>query len=73
MADFLTKSKFSKEVEQAVLHRKMGYIEAILFICEKYSIDPLDSKKFLNNTIKEKLESEAQIKNLLPKGNALPI
>lgn len=72
MADnFLTKSSFSKLIEAAVLDKKMSYLDAILDICEKNSIEPEDVRKFVSPIIKDKLEAEAMSLNLLPKTNAL--
>ena len=36
---FLTPIKFSYEIERIVLQEKMNYIDAILYYCEKESID----------------------------------
>jgi hypothetical protein len=71
--NFLTKAKFSKKVESVHLQKKISYIEAVIDICEEHDIDPGQVKKFLNNTIKEKIEIEAKDLNFLPKGNELPI
>ena len=36
---FLTPIKFSYEIEKIVLHQKMNYIDAIIFYCDKESIE----------------------------------
>ena len=69
--DFLSKSRFSKMIEEAVLEKKMSYMDAILDICEKNKIEPEDVRKFVSPIIKDKLEAEAMSLNLLPKTNAL--
>lgn len=68
---FLTKSEFSKLVEKNVLEKKMGYMDAVLHICEEYGIDPEDVKKFISAPIQEKIEGEAMRLNLIPRGNEL--
>lgn len=69
--EFLSKSRFSKMIEEAVLEKKMSYMDAILDICEKNKIEPEDVRKFVSPIIKDKLEAEAMSLNLLPKTNSL--
>ena len=69
--DFLSKSKFSKMIEDAVVKKKLSYMDAILDICEKNNIEPEDVRKFVSPIIKDKLEAEAMSLNLLPKTNSL--
>lgn len=71
MSQFLTKSEFSKLVEKIVLEKKMGYIEAVLHICEDHNVDPEDVKKFISGPIQDKIEGEAMKLNLIPKSNSL--
>ncbi len=69
--EFLSKSKFSKMIEEAVVQKKLSYMDAILDICEKNDIEPEDVRKFVSPVIKDKLEAEAMSLNLLPKTNSL--
>ena len=69
--EFLTKSKFSKMIEESVIDKKLSYMDAILEICEKNNIEPEDVRKFVSPIIKDKLEAEAMSLNLLPKTNSL--
>lgn len=68
---FLTKSKFTKLVENTVHELKVPYMEAILHLCDKNNIEPEDVKKFISPIIKTKLEAEAMQLNFLPKQNTL--
>ena len=68
---FLTKSKFSVLIENAVIKKKMSYMDAVLDVCDKNNIDPEDVKKFISTPIKDKIEAEAMPLNFLPKGNTL--
>ena len=68
---FLTRSKFTKIVEETVLDKALSYMDAVLYICEKNSIDPEDVKKFISPIIKGKIEAEAMSLNFLPKQNTL--
>ena len=71
--EFMTKAKFSKLVDSIVKEKRMPYMDAVLYLCEKYTIDPADAKKYVNTVLKSKIEAEAQSLNYLPKGNELPI
>ena len=71
--DFMTKAKFSKLVEAHVLQDRLSHMEAILYLCEKYGIEPQDCKKYISSVIKDKLEAEAMNLNFFPKANELPI
>lgn len=68
---FLTKSKFSKLIEQTVIAKRLSYMDAIVWLCEEYSIEIEDIKKFISPAIKDKLEGEARRLNFLPRKNEL--
>lgn len=70
--DFLTKVKFSKLIEQTVKEKNISYIDAIVHICELHNIDIEDSRKYISNVLKSKIEAEAMELNFLPRGNQLP-
>jgi len=69
--NFLNKTKFSKLVEGEVLTKSIGYMEAILLLCDQNDIDPEDVRRFISPGIKSKLEAEAMSLNFLPKTNSL--
>lgn len=68
---FLNKSKFSKLIESTVIDKSIGYMEAILLVCESNNIEPEDVKKFISPVIKDKLEAEAMSLNFLPRTNSI--
>ena len=68
---FLTKSEFSKLVEKTVLEHKLGYMDAVLMVCDDHGIDPEDVRKFVSAPIQEKIEGEAMRLNLIPRTNEL--
>ena len=68
---FLTKSKFSKLVEQTVFEKRLSYMDAIVWLCEQHNIEIEDCRKFINPIIKDKLEAEARRLNFLPRTNEL--
>ena len=69
---FLTKSKFTKLIEETVKDHKSSYMDAIIYICEKIDVDLEDVRRFVSPVIKEKLEAEAMRLNFLPRQNTLP-
>ena len=68
---FLTKSKFTKLIENVVAESKMPYIDAIIKVCETNDIELEDIRKFISPVIKDKLEAEAMGLNFLPKKNSI--
>jgi hypothetical protein len=68
--DDINKKSFSRMIETFVrTHRGVGYLEAILELCERNAIDPRDTKKLINKEVVEKLEFEVREINLLEGGN----
>jgi len=68
---FLNKANFSKLVENTVIEKSIGYMEAILLLCENNDIEPEDVRKFISPIIKDKLQAEAMNLNFLPKTNTI--
>lgn len=65
--------KVQKEIESLVLAKEMSYMDAILFLCEKYSIEPELIAKFLSKPIIQQLKEEGENLNLLPKSQKLKL
>jgi hypothetical protein len=63
----------NQEIEKIVLNNKDGYIQAILSFCEERGIDPSYVAKHLSKPIIEKIRSEGETINLLPKSARLPL
>tara|TARA_R110002153_G_scaffold8996_2_gene37687 strand:- start:221 stop:451 length:231 start_codon:yes stop_codon:yes gene_type:complete len=68
---FLNKPNFTKMVENTVLDTKQSYMDAVLDLCTRLDIDPIDVKKFVSPVIQGKIEAEAMTLNLIPKQNTL--
>ena len=62
---FLTKSKFTKLIENVVVNLRIPYMDAIIKVCETNNIELEDIKKFISPVIKDKLEAEAMDLKLL--------
>ena len=71
--DFLTKTKFSKMVEEVVHTKRISYMDAVIHICEENEFEIEDMRKYISNVIKEKIEAEAMRLNFLPRQNTLPV
>jgi len=61
----LSKEQFISEVETLVRRDEMGYVEAIIHICEERGFDPEDMTAFISGPLKEKLKIEAINNNIL--------
>lgn len=61
----LTKEEFISEVETLVRRDEMGYVEAIIYICEQNEYDPEDIATLISGPLKEKLKLEAVNNNVL--------
>jgi len=68
---FLNKPNFTKMVENKVLDTKQSYMDAVIDLCDKLDLDPLDVKKFISPVIQGKIEAEAMMLNLIPRQNTL--
>tara|TARA_B100001057_G_scaffold91461_1_gene87767 strand:- start:201 stop:446 length:246 start_codon:yes stop_codon:yes gene_type:complete len=68
---FLTKTKFTKLIQNTVVEKKIPYMDAVIHVCEKNDIDVQDIKKFISPAVKDKIEAEAMDLNFLPKKNAI--
>jgi len=64
---FITKEKFSEDVELLVLHSGMNYIDAIVDYCSNNGIEIETVSKLISRPLKEKLRVDAMHLNYLSK------
>jgi hypothetical protein len=65
---FFCPSRFAQEIESLVKENpEMSYIDAIVFFCEKNSIDVESVPKLISKPLKEKIKYEAMELNFLKK------
>ena len=65
---FYSAKKFAEEIESIAHENKdVSYIDAIVFFCEKNSVDIESVPKLMSRPLKEKLKCEAMELNLLKK------
>ena len=60
-------------IEQLVKEKELSYMDAVLHYAQKSEIEPEAMAKMLNQSIKDKIEVEAQNLNMLKKTAKLPI
>ena len=69
----MTKSRFTKMVEDWVREKQQPYMDAVVAICENNNMEVEDCKKYISPVIKNKIEAEAMSLNYLPRQNTLPL
>lgn len=72
--NFTSIIEFSKEIELLVFDKKMEYIDAVVYFCEKNSVDIETAAALIKNNAKLKasIQEEAEQLNYLPKTQKLP-
>jgi hypothetical protein len=68
----------NKQTQVAMIIEKkvrsgLTYLEALIEYCEEYNIEPEKMGKFINESLKGKLEVECEGLHLLPKISRLPV
>ena len=71
--DILSKKQFSELVELVAKEKRMSHMDAVLYVCEQRSIDPIDVGPLISAPLKARIEQEAIAGKLLPGYNTLPI
>lgn len=65
-SDFQAKVKnLPKEIEEVVASGGGNYIDAVVYVCEKYGLEVEGMKLMLPKNIKEKIEKDASDLNML--------
>ena len=65
---FFCPAKFAQEIETLVLENKdMNYIDAIVFFCDKNTIDLESVPKLISKPLREKIKYDAQQLNFMKK------
>ena len=65
--------QFAIGVENYVKQHEVSYIDAVLAYSDEQEIEMDIVPKLINLPLKQKLEAEARLLNLLPKTQALPV
>ena len=67
--------EFTKEIEKLVLEKRMEYIDAVMYFCEKNGVDIETAASLIksNAKLKASIQVEAENLNYLPKTKQLPL
>ena len=73
MVEKITPKKFALIVDELVRTKRLTHMEAILYYCEQNVIEPDSINKWIDRSLKEKLQADAEALNYLPKTSQLPL
>ena len=73
MATKEEKYNFSIQIEMLAAKLQISYIEAITHHCEETGLEIEMAATMINESLKSKIEGEAQQLRYLPRGSSLPI
>ena len=60
-------------IENIVQEKELSYMDAVLYHAQTLELEPEAMAKMLNQSIKDKIEVEAQSLNMLKKTSKLPL
>jgi cell division ATPase FtsA len=70
---FKTCNDFSLYIENVVLEKRIGHMDAVLEYCKENYLEPEDISSLINKSLKDKIEMEFRALNYLPKQAQLDI
>ena len=69
----ITPKKFAIIVDDLVRTKHLTHMEAIIYYCEQNIMEPEQVTKWIDRSLKEKLQADAEALNYLPKTSRLPV
>lgn len=70
---FRSSNEFSLYIENKVIEEKIGYMDAIIKYCEEIDIDIETIATLVNQSLKDKIQNEAEEQNYMKKRGKLPL
>jgi hypothetical protein len=70
---FRSPNEFSLYIEEKVIREKIGYMDAIIQYCEEIDIDIESISKLVNQSLKDKVQNEAEEQNYIKRRGKLPL
>ena len=67
----ITTKGFVAEIELLVKEYKMSYMDAVIHICNEKDIEPERIVRFIDKSLKEKIQLDAEQLHYLPKSSRL--
>jgi hypothetical protein len=68
-----SKEEFSVTIERFAKQKRCSYMDAVILYAEENEIEVESAARMISQSLKEKIEVEAQDLNFLPKSARLPI
>ena len=69
----VTTKRFALLIDELVKTKNLTHMEAIIYYCEQNVIEPDTISKWIDRSLKEKLQADAEALNYLPKTSSLPL
>ena len=69
----ITPKRFALIIDELVRTKHLTHMEAIIYYCEQNLMEPEQVTKWIDRSLKEKLQSDAEALNYLPKTSCLPV
>jgi hypothetical protein len=70
---FKNSNEFSLNIEKIVADRRINYMDAVLEYCKDNYLEPQDIARYINKSLKDKIEMNFRELNYLPKQAQLDI
>ena len=70
---FKTSNEFSLHIEKQARERRMSHMDAVLEYCKENFLEPEDVVKYINKSLKDKIEMDFREANMLPKQAQLDV
>lgn len=70
---FKNSNEFSLNIEKIVAERKLTYMDAVLEYCKENYLEPQDIARYINKSLKDKIEMNFRELNYLPKQAQLDV
>jgi len=70
---FRSPNEFSLYIEERVAKEKIGYMDAVIQYCGEVDIDVESISKLINQSLKDKIQIEAEEGNYFKKRGKLPL
>ena len=67
----ITTKSFVAQIEELVKTKRMPYLDAIHYICKEKDIEPERIVRFIDKSLKEKIQLDAEELHYLPKSSRL--
>ena len=69
----VTTKRFALLIDELVKTKRLTHMEAIIYYCEQNMLEPASVTKWIDQSLKEKIQLDAEKLNYLPKTAQLPL